>query len=91
MATKITKIQVRRDVALNWEQVNPILSVGEFGLETDTDAVGGAFKIGNGKDEWKLLDYFGSGEKGNFNEVTLNGPKQGSSGFPGQAPLIPPN
>ena len=90
MATKITKIQVRRDVALNWESVDPILSVGEIGLETDTDDVGGAFKIGDGVRAWKQLDYFGSGSVGNFDQVTKNGPYQGSLQFPATAPNIPP-
>ena len=86
MATKITKIQVRRDTSLNWESVNPILSVGEFALETDSNIPGGRFKIGDGQTDWQGLAYFGAGEKGDFNEITLNGPMQNSPYFPVEIP-----
>jgi hypothetical protein len=49
-----TKIQVRRDTAANWTSVNPTLSSGEIGFETNT----GKFKIGNGSSVWSALDYF---------------------------------
>lgn len=49
------RIQLRRDTALNWTTVNPILAEGEVGLELDTDK----FKIGNGLDPWVLLPYGG--------------------------------
>lgn len=49
------KIQFRRDTAANWSSSNPILAVGELGLETDTNQ----FKIGNGVDSWSLLSYGG--------------------------------
>lgn len=48
-----TKIQLRRDTAANWALVNPILSEGEMGLETDT----GKKKIGNGIAAWDALAY----------------------------------
>jgi hypothetical protein len=48
-----TKIQIRRDTASNWYNVNPQLSSGEIGFETDT----GKFKIGNGTNIWRTLDY----------------------------------
>jgi hypothetical protein len=47
------KIQFRRDTAGNWASVNPILSAGELGLETDTLA----YKIGNGIAAWNALSY----------------------------------
>src|SRR5678815_914529 len=51
----ITKIQVRRDTAANWIAVNPTLSSGEIGLETDT----GKFKMGNGTSTWvEITEYF---------------------------------
>jgi hypothetical protein len=49
-----TKIQVRRDSAADWNTLNPTLSEGEIGYETDT----GKFKIGNGSTLWSALDYF---------------------------------
>lgn len=48
-------IQLRRDTALNWTTVNPILADGELAVETDTDF----FKIGNGVDTWGVLPYGG--------------------------------
>ena len=57
----VTRIQVRRDIAINWSNVNPILASGEFGFETDTYSL----KIGDGETAWNSLDYFagdGSGE-----------------------------
>jgi|688.fasta_scaffold150287_4 hypothetical protein len=38
---------------LEWKNLNPILSVGEFGYENDT----GFLKIGDGLTRWNLLDY----------------------------------
>lgn len=48
-----TKIQFRRDTSSNWIAVNPILSDGELGLETDTKK----YKIGNGINTWNTLTY----------------------------------
>lgn len=47
------KIQFRRDTAANWASNNPILSEGELGLETDTQA----YKIGDGVTAWASLPY----------------------------------
>ena len=60
MATKITKIQLRRDTYQNWQDANPTLSSGEFGVESDTYSL----KIGNGVDAWNDLDYFTAGDAG---------------------------
>jgi len=49
-----TKIQLRRDTSANWTSLNPTLSAGEIGYETNT----GKFKIGNGSTLWSALDYF---------------------------------
>ena len=49
-----TKIQVRRDSSADWTTINPVLSEGEIGFETNT----GKFKIGNGSSVWSALDYF---------------------------------
>lgn len=47
------KIQVRRDLSTAWTSVDPVLSAGEFGYETDT----GNLKIGNGSTAWSSLPY----------------------------------
>lgn len=49
------RMQQRRDTAANWTSVNPILLVGEIGLETDTLN----YKIGDGVKVWSLLPYKG--------------------------------
>ena len=55
------QIQLRNDTAANWTSENPILAIGEFGLETDT----GLFKIGDGATVWASLAYGGvQGEQG---------------------------
>jgi hypothetical protein len=53
----VTKVQLRRDVAATWTSINPVLSSGEIGIETDTNK----FKIGNGTSTWTSLSYFGGG------------------------------
>lgn len=47
------RIQLRRDTASNWENVNPVLSDGEMGVEWDT----GFIKVGDGSSYWNDLDY----------------------------------
>lgn len=54
----INTIQVRRDTAANWTSVNPTLSAGELGFETDTNK----FKFGNGSSAWTALPYAGGSE-----------------------------
>lgn len=49
-----TKIQLRRDTAANWTSNNPVLAIGEFGVELDTNMV----KIGDGTTAWAALEYF---------------------------------
>jgi hypothetical protein len=53
-------IQLRRDASTSWTAVNPTLTQGEFGYETDTNK----FKIGNGVDDWNTLGYLFQGEEG---------------------------
>lgn len=52
-----TVIQHRRDLAADWTSIDPILSSGEIGVETDT----GQFKIGDGLSLWSELKYAGGG------------------------------
>ncbi len=46
-------IKLRRDTAANWASYNPILSLGEPGVETDTKR----WKIGDGVTAWNSLAY----------------------------------
>lgn len=49
-----TRMQQRRGTALEWLTADPVLAAGEIGFETDTNS----FKIGDGINNWSLLDYF---------------------------------
>jgi len=46
-------IKLRRDTAANWTSINPVLSAGEPGLETDTLKI----KYGDGTHTWSNLSY----------------------------------
>lgn len=48
-----TLIQIRRGLSTEWTAVNPVLSAGEWGYETNT----GRYKIGDGITGWTSLDY----------------------------------
>lgn len=61
-----TVIQLRRDTAANWTSVNPILSVGEQGYETDTNKT----KIGDGSTVWTSLTYHNPGGAVSQSQVT---------------------
>jgi len=53
--TKTVSIRIRRDISSNWSSKNPILKVGEPGLETDTRKL----KFGDGTTQWNNLPYSG--------------------------------
>lgn len=52
----VGKVQLRRDLAGVWTISNPILGIGEFGIETDTRYL----KVGDGITAWIDLPYTGS-------------------------------
>jgi hypothetical protein len=52
--------QFKRATAARWTSVNPILAIGELGLETDSNKM----KIGNGTDHWTTLSYANIGNTG---------------------------
>lgn len=60
-------IQFRRDTAANWTSVNPTLSQGELGLETDTML----YKVGDGALAWNSLGY--AALSGEFGSLLLDG------------------
>jgi len=51
-----TQIQIRRDTTANWESVNPVLADGEIGYDTTVNR----FKVGNGADAWRDIEYSGA-------------------------------
>lgn len=50
----MTRIQLRRANASSWTSVNPVLALGEAGVETDTYKI----KVGDGVSLWNDLPYF---------------------------------
>ena len=58
MAELKTRIILRNDTAANWKLNNPVLKLGEMGIETDTNM----FKFGDGVKAWNELAYVGKGE-----------------------------
>lgn len=48
-----TRIQIRRDTSIAWAANNPVLALGEPGLETDTFII----KYGDGSSAWNDLPY----------------------------------
>ena len=61
-------IQLRRGDAAVWTANNPVLAVGEMGVEIDT----GKFKVGDGATEWNSLGY-SSGDDGSDGAVWYSG------------------
>lgn len=57
-----TRIKLRRDTANNWSTNNPILALGEPGLDTDSNSV----KYGDGVTAWNSLPYSGEGATENI-------------------------
>jgi hypothetical protein len=55
--SSIARIQLRRDTAAAWTAANPVLRIGELGIETDTLRC----KVGNGASGWSALSYAFSG------------------------------
>lgn len=54
------RIQLRRGTAAEWTAANPILALGEPGVETDT----GKQKFGDGVTAWNSRPYASKGDKG---------------------------
>lgn len=49
------KLRTRISTASEWTSVNPILELGEIGIESDTFNM----KVGNGSSAWNSLGYYG--------------------------------
>lgn len=52
------QIQIRRDTKDNWEESNPIMAHGEFGLENESITTPPlTYKVGDGINRWNDLGY----------------------------------
>jgi hypothetical protein len=72
-----TVIQIRRDTAANWESTDPTLASGEIGFDTTNNQI----KIGNGSDEWTVLDYASGGASVQISETAPTDPDAGNVWF----------
>ena len=63
-----TRIQLRRGTAAQWTSADPVLALGEAGIETDTLL----WKVGDGTTVWSELAYMESANE-NFGNVTVSG------------------
>ena len=62
-------IQIKRGTSADWLAANPVLALGELGLETDTNKL----KAGNGTSSWYELQYIaGSGGDGGGAVTSVN-------------------
>lgn len=52
----VVRLQIRHDIKSNWELYNPVLALGELGIETD-NAEGQRIKIGDGNRAWISLPF----------------------------------
>lgn len=77
MAANITvTLKIRHDTADNWRDRNPVLQLGEYGLEEDTFLI----KIGDGTSQWNNLRYLNKLDSEYFT-YTANGELTFSSSF----------
>ncbi len=72
----MTKIIQRHDTAANWSIINPILALGEMGVETDTNK----FKFGDGTTRYNELPY-AAGEGGGSGSGTTITSKDGTTSY----------
>lgn len=63
-----TVIQTRNDTAANWASANPVLALGELGLESDTNK----FKFGDGSTLWSGLSYANTNSAFKYGLYTLS-------------------
>ena len=72
------RLQIRRDIEVNWSSTNPTLANGEMGINLDTYQ----YKLGNGILPWNLLPYAGvAGPIGSIGLTSVSG--TGSTGLTG--------
>ena len=75
----VIRLQVRHDTKANWETQNPVLAVGEIGIETDNPN-GTKIKIGDGNKNWINLPYTDENAVHKKNDETIGGMKVFSDG-----------
>lgn len=56
------QFQIRRGLSTEWSSVNPVLSAGEPGFETDTNLL----KVGDGLTSWNSLSYLDASAVGGY-------------------------
>jgi len=64
----MSTIKLRRDTAANWLAADPVLSIAEPGLETDTNKI----KSGDGTSHWSSLPYANGGGTVSYTPATAS-------------------
>jgi hypothetical protein len=78
-------IQIRNGTAAEWTAANPVLLLGEMGIENDTTKI----KIGTGVTAWTSLPYAASGTAGPTGPEGPPG-EDGAPGAAGEPGTVPP-
>jgi len=78
MSNTITRFKLRNGTAAAWTAANPVLLLGEMGIETDTRR----YKIGDGTTAWSGLSYYieGIAIRGQCSKMTDGDIEIGSQG-----------
>lgn len=74
----VPRLQLRHCLAAEWVITNPVLKLGEVGVETDT----GQAKVGDGITPWNSLPYIGAGSIGQDGLDGIDG-RPGATGAAG--------
>ena len=83
MSVALVRIQLRSDLATNWKSINPLLSAGEPGSESDT----GRMKVGDGVRRWNALPYVGGDGGGGVSGSVDGGIYDGLENLAGAGPV----
>ena len=64
-----TRIKIRRDSSINWNNSNPTLALGELGFDTTTQQL----KIGDGVTQWTGLSYITNTNSASTGDYVFSG------------------
>ena len=71
----VVRLQIRHDISANWKKYNPVLAIGEMGIETDDTNEGNRIKIGDGNRKWSELPYIDEKSVHKFADEIIYGKK----------------
>ena len=71
----VVRLQIRHDISANWKKYNPVLAIGEMGIETDNANEGNRIKIGDGNRKWLELPFMDEKSVHKFADEIIYGKK----------------